>query len=58
MKQEENKAFVPDIKVRGEGETHLPAGASSAQSRPLLQRKRLWVGIALVFFLFCIIFIT
>lgn len=57
MKQEENKAFVPDIKVRGEGETHLPAGASSAQSRPLLQRKRLWVGIALVFFLFCIIFI-
>ena len=57
MKQTEKRAFMPDIESNRERKTPLPAGMSAAEQTRQLNRKRLWLGLALVFFLFAVIFI-
>ena len=58
MKREENKPFAADLPAVGEERKPLPAAAASKQQKKGLGRKRTLALLALVFFLFSIIFIV
>lgn len=58
MKREENKPFAADLPAVGEERKPLPAVAASKQQKKGLGRKRTLALLALVFFLFSVIFIV